>query len=110
MCEAIDKIKGREAICAKDVDNVATIWETLIEDNATEKIRKRIREIDERINAMKVDMRKLSLQQKVIKNAEIKILHQEVQTLHAQEKAREAKLEGFQLEVENLIEHIQAMQ
>ena len=74
MSEAATKIKGREAICAKAVDNVATIWETLLEDDTTEKIRQRICEVDHPIIAAKVDMQKLPLQQKVIKNIEIKSL------------------------------------
>ena len=44
MSEAATNIKDREAICAKAADNVATIWETLLEDDATKKIRERIRE------------------------------------------------------------------
>ena len=68
----------------------------LLEDNATNKIRKRIREVDECITAAKVDMRKLPLQQKVLKHVEIKNLQQEVYTLCEQEKAREAKVEEFQ--------------
>ena len=82
MSEAARKIKGGEAICAKAADNVATIWETFLEDDATEKIRQHIWEIDEHITAAKVDMWKMPLQQKVIKHAEIKNLQQEVQTLH----------------------------
>ena len=64
----------------------------MLDDGATEKIRKHIRKIDERITTAKVDMRKLPLQQKVIKNAEIKSIQQEVQTLREQEKSREPRL------------------
>ena len=95
VSEAADKIKGEEAICAKATDNVATIWETLLEDDTTEKIRQRICEVDHPIIVAKVDMQKLPLQQKVIKHAEIKSIQQEFQTLHDQEKAREAKVEEF---------------
>ena len=55
-------------------------------------------------------MWKLPLQQKVIKNAEVKSLQQEVQTLRDQEKAREAEVEGFHSEAKNLTDHIQLMQ
>ena len=95
MSEAVEKIKDREALYAKSTDTVATIWETLLEDNATKKIRQNIREADEHISAVKLEMRKLPLQQKVIKNVEIKSLQQEVQTLCEQEKAMEAEVEGF---------------
>ena len=81
VSEAAEKIKDGEALYAKATDVVATIWETLLEDDETEKIRHRIWETDECITAVKVEMRKLPLQQKVIKNAEIKSLQQEVQTL-----------------------------
>ena len=110
MSKAATKLKGREAIYTQDSDNVATIWETLLEDGATEKIRQHIRDVDERITAAKVDMRKQCLHQKVIKHAEIKNLQQEVETLHKQEKAREAKVEEFQMEAEKLTDDIQPMQ
>ena len=55
-------------------------------------------------------MRKIPLQQKVIKNADIKILQQEVQTLREQEKAREVEVEAFQSEAEQLTWHIQSVQ
>ena len=51
---------------------------------------------DEKISAAKPKMRKLPLQQKVIKNVEIKRLQQEMQTLCEQEKSREAEVEAFQ--------------
>ena len=47
-------------------------------------------------------MWKLPLQQKVIKNVEIKILQQEVQALCEQEKYKEAAVEALQSEVEQL--------
>ena len=40
----------------------------------------------------------------------MKSLQQEVQTLHEQEKAREAMVEGFQSEEEQITEHIQSVQ
>ena len=61
MSEATTNIKDGEAICAKAADNVATIWETLLEDDATEKIRQLICKPDQRIVAAKVDMQKLPL-------------------------------------------------
>ena len=93
VSEAATRLKGGETICAKAADNVVTIWETLLEDGTTKKIRQRIRKADERITAAKVDMRKLPLQQKVNKHVEIKTLQQEVQTLREQETAREAQVE-----------------
>ena len=39
VSKAADKIKDREALCAKAAENVVTISETLLEDDATKKIR-----------------------------------------------------------------------
>ena len=61
VSEAATNIKYGEAICAKVADNVVTIWETLLEDDTTEKIRQCICKADQRIVAAKVDMRKLPL-------------------------------------------------
>ena len=72
VSEVADKIKGGEAIYAKAANNVATIWETLLKDGASEKIRQHIHEADKHIISMKVEIRKLPLQQKVLKHAEIK--------------------------------------
>ena len=55
-------------------------------------------------------MQKLPLHEKIIKHAKIKIIQQEVQNLHEKEKSREAKVEEFQSEEENLTDHIQSMQ
>ena len=82
MSEAATKLKGGEAICAKAADNVATIWETLVEDDATEKIRQRIHETDECITVVKVDMQKMPLQQKVL-STQMALLHPSADTSYA---------------------------
>ena len=61
VSKAVTNIKDGEAIYAKAVDNVVTIWETLLEDDTTEKIRQCICKADQCIVAAKVDMRKLPL-------------------------------------------------
>ena len=100
MSEGAQKIKEGDALYAKATDVIAVIWETFLEDDTAKKIRQSVWEENESINAAKTKMWKLPLQQKVINNAEIKSLQQEVQTLHEQEKSSEAEVEAFQLEAE----------
>ena len=69
-----------------------------------------MREVDEKISTAKVEMRKLPLQEKVTKNAEIKRLQQEVQTLHEQEQSREVEVETHQSEAKRITDFIQLVQ
>ena len=76
--EAAEKIRQGETLCMKVTDVVATIWGVLLEDETTKNIRQSTREADEKISTAKAKMKKLPLQEKVTKNAEIKRLQQEV--------------------------------
>ena len=93
MFDAAKKIREGETLCTKATDVVATIWGALLEDETTEINKQSAREADEKISAAKAEMRKLPLQQKVVKNAEIMRLQQELQTLREQENAREVEVE-----------------
>ena len=75
--EAVEKIRESEALYAKAIDVVATIWGALLEYDTAMKIRQSVREADECISAIKREIWKIPLQQKVNKNAEIKSLQQE---------------------------------
>ena len=79
--ESAEEIREGKALCTKAANAIATIWGALLEDETTEEIRQTAREADEKISAAKAEMRNLPLQQKVVKNAEIKRLYQELQTL-----------------------------
>ena len=93
--EVAEKIREGEALCPKAADAITAIWGALLEDDIAKKIRKIAQDVDEKISATKVEMWKLPLQQKVIKNVEIKRLQQEMQTFCEKEKYRKAKVEEF---------------
>ena len=59
---ATEKIREGEALFAKAVGAITTVWGALLKYETTEKITQSAREEDEKINAAKVEMRKLPLQ------------------------------------------------
>ena len=66
----------------------------LLEDETEEKIRENVCKAKEKVAAEKVEMNKLSFQEKVTKMAEIKQLQQEFQDLCEQERTREINMEA----------------
>ena len=68
------KICDGEKLYTKVVESISTIWEVLLEDETREKIKTDVQQADQKITAVKAEMEKLSLQEKVTKMDEIKQL------------------------------------
>ena len=70
--EAVAKIYDRKNLCTKAAEVISTIWEALLEYEMGEKIKADAQQVDKKISTAKVEMKKISLKEKVTKMAEIK--------------------------------------
>ena len=68
------KIKQRETSCAKELEDISMVWETLMEEVTVERIRVSRHTAEEKITVEKADMKKLAFQEKVAKMSKIKKL------------------------------------
>ena len=83
--EDVERIKQGEKLYTEVVDVVSATWELLLEDEAVEKTKEDAWQDDLKIIAVKADMKKLSIKEKIAKVVELKQLQQQVKTLHDQE-------------------------
>ena len=64
------------------------MWEVLMEEDIMEKIKEYARQYDLKITIVKVDMKKLSIKERITNIAELKQLQQEVENLYEKEQKR----------------------
>ena len=81
MLEVVARIRKGEKLCTKAVEFIPMMREVLLEDETREKIKESGRQVDEKITRAKLEMKKLSLKERVTKIVEIKQLQQEFQAL-----------------------------
>ena len=83
--QAIDRIKEGEKLCTKAIDAVSMTLEVLLEDDTAEKFVEAAHHAVLKIVTVKVDMKKLSIKEKIAKVSKLKQLQQEVKTLRNKE-------------------------
>ena len=70
--EAVDQIKQGKKLCTKAIDATSTNWELLLEDETTEKFVEDTLQAELKITAVKTDMKKLPIKEKITKVVKLK--------------------------------------
>ena len=74
-------MKEAEALCVKEVEQVSQIWEVLIDDEEIEKVKEQLHTAETKVNQLNIEMKELSLVEKMAKSIEMKRLQKQVTTL-----------------------------
>ena len=83
---ATNNIENSKHACAKVVDQVSQTWETLMDDEKSQKIASDLNVLEENIAQKRNEIKKLALQQKKVKTAEMCSLQQQTTMLRTQKQ------------------------
>ena len=83
--QAISQLRKAESICAEAMEAVAATWEQLIDDEVVEKLATQVWQVDLQILALKAEIKKIPMKEKIARGTELKKLLDKARTLCDQE-------------------------
>ena len=79
--QSVSRLREAEHVCAEAVETIATSWEQLIDDAMVKQLAKQAWQADLKILALKAEIKKLPMKEKIARGTKLKELLNKARTL-----------------------------